>query len=60
MRFLPTAVTKDLRRVTARSVVAGHFARNSLVLVTLITLVFSGGQATPQGRLLVADEDKTR
>jgi hypothetical protein len=30
-----------------------------LVLVTLITLVFSGGQATPQGRLLVADEDKT-
>lgn len=30
-----------------------------LVLVTLITLVFSGGQAAPQGRLLVADEDKT-
>jgi ABC-type multidrug transport system permease subunit len=30
-----------------------------LVLVTLITLVFGGGQATPQGRLLVADEDGT-
>jgi len=30
-----------------------------LVLVVIITLVFSGGQATPQGRLLMADEDGT-
>jgi len=30
-----------------------------LVLVVIITLVFGGGQATPQGRLLMADEDGT-
>jgi ABC-type multidrug transport system permease subunit len=59
MAFLSTAVTKDLRRMRRDPLALATSLGIPLVLVTLITLVFSGGQATPQGRLLVADEDKT-
>ena len=59
MRFLLTVVTKDLSRLRRDPLSLGTSLGIPLVLVTLITLVFSGGQATPQGRLLVADEDGT-
>lgn len=59
MGFLLTAVTKDLRRLRRDPLALATSLGIPLVLVALITLVFSGGQATPQGRLLVADEDKT-
>jgi ABC-type multidrug transport system permease subunit len=59
MGFLLTAVTKDLRRLRRDPLALATWLGIPLVLVTLITLVFGGGQATPQGRLLVADEDKT-
>jgi ABC-type multidrug transport system permease subunit len=59
MRFLWTAVRKDLSRLRRDPLALGTSIGIPLVLVTLITLVFSGGQATPQGRLLVADEDGT-
>jgi ABC-type multidrug transport system permease subunit len=59
MSFLLTAVTKDLRRFRRDPLALATWLGIPLVLVLLITLVFSGGQATPQGRLLVADEDKT-
>ena len=59
MGFLLTAVTKDLRRLRRDPLAIATMLGIPLVLVTLITLIFSGGQATPQGRLLVADEDKT-
>ena len=59
MGFLLAAVTKDLRRMRRDPLALATSLGIPLVLVTLITLVFSGGQATPQGRLLVADEDKT-
>ena len=59
MRFLWTAVIKDLSRLRRDPAVLGISLGMPLVLVTLITLVFSGGQAQPQGRLLVADEDST-
>ncbi len=59
MGFLLAAVTKDLRRLRRDPLAIASWLGIPLVLVILITLVFSGGQATPQGRLLVADEDKT-
>jgi ABC-type multidrug transport system permease subunit len=57
--FLLSAVTKDLRRLRRDPLALATSFGIPLVLVTLITVVFGGGQATPQGRLLVADEDKT-
>jgi ABC-type Na+ efflux pump permease subunit len=59
MGFLLTAVTKDLRRLRRDPLALATWLGIPLVLVLLITLVFGGGQATPQGRLLVDDEDKT-
>ncbi|MCU1335018.1 MAG: hypothetical protein JWO19_599 [Bryobacterales bacterium] len=59
MRFLFTAVNKDLARLRRDPLGFATSLGIPLVLVTLITLVFGGGQATPQGRLLVADEDGT-
>jgi ABC-type multidrug transport system permease subunit len=59
MGFLLASVTKDLRRLRRDPLALATSLGIPLVLVTLITLVFSGGQATPQGRLLVADEDKS-
>jgi ABC-type multidrug transport system permease subunit len=59
MRFLWTAVRKDLGRLRSDPLALATSIGIPLVLVTVITLVFSGGQASPQGRLLVADEDGT-
>ncbi len=59
MRFLWTVVRKDLGRLRRDPLSLATALGIPLVLVTLITLVFSGGQAAPQGRLLVADEDGT-
>ena len=59
MRFLLTAVKKDLDRLRRDPLALATSLGIPVVLVTLITLVFSGGQAAPQGRLLVADEDRT-
>ena len=59
MRFLLTAVRKDLGRLRRDPLALATSLGIPLVLVTLITLVFGGGQAAPQGRLLVADEDGT-
>jgi ABC-type multidrug transport system permease subunit len=59
MRFLLTAARKDLGRLRRDPLALATSLGIPLVLVTLITLVFGGGQALPQGRLLVADEDGT-
>jgi ABC-type multidrug transport system permease subunit len=59
MGFLLASVTKDLHRMRRDPLALATSLGIPLVLVTLITLVFSGGQATPQGRILVADEDKS-
>jgi ABC-type multidrug transport system permease subunit len=59
MRFLLTAVRKDLGRLRRDPLALATSIGIPFVLVAVITLVFSGGQATPQGRLLVADEDGT-
>jgi ABC-type multidrug transport system permease subunit len=59
MRFLWAAARKDLSRVRRDPLSLATSLGIPLVLVILITLVFGGGQAAPQGRLLVADEDGT-
>ena len=61
MGFLLAAVTKDLHRMRRDPWALAISLGIPLALVILVTLVFggNGGQATPQGRLLVADEDKT-
>ncbi len=58
MRFLWSAVRKDLGRLRHDPLGMATSLAIPVVLVVLITLVF-GGQAAPQGRLLVADEDGT-
>ncbi len=58
-RFLWAAVRKDLRRMRRDPLSLAMSLGIPLVLVTLITLVFGGQQAVPQGRLLVADEDQS-
>lgn len=57
MRFLWTAVRKDLGRLRRDPLSLATSIGIPLILVALVSLVFSGGQASPQGRLLVADED---
>jgi ABC-type transport system involved in multi-copper enzyme maturation permease subunit len=57
--FLLSAVKKDLGRLRRDPLGLATSLGIPLVLVTLITLVFGGGGAVPQGRLLVADEDGT-
>src|SRR5213594_3867058 len=59
MPFLLAAIKKDLRRLGRDPLALATSLGIPLVLVTLITLVFGGGQAAPHGRLLVADEDGT-
>jgi len=59
MPFLLAAIKKDLRRLGRDPLALAISFGIPLVIVTLITLVFGGGQAAPQGRLLVADEDGT-
>ena len=59
MPFLLAAIKKDLRRLGRDPLALAISFGIPLVIVTLITLVFGGGQSAPQGRLLVADEDGT-
>jgi len=59
MRFLLASVRKDLERMRRDPLALATSLGIPLVLVVIITLVFSGGEARPQGRLLMADEDGT-
>jgi ABC-type multidrug transport system permease subunit len=59
MRFVLTAVRKDFGRLRRDPLGLLTSLGIPLVLVILITLVFGGGRAAPQGRILVADEDGT-
>jgi ABC-type multidrug transport system permease subunit len=59
MQFLWASVRKDLERMRRDPLSLATSLGIPLVLVVIITLVFGGGEATPQGRLLMADEDGT-
>ena len=59
MRFTLISARKDLSRLGRDPLALLTALGIPLVLVALITLVFGGRGATPQGKLLIADEDKT-
>jgi ABC-type Na+ efflux pump permease subunit len=60
MRFTLISAKKDLTRLGRDPLALVTALGIPLVLIALITLVFGGrGNATPQGKLLVADEDQT-
>ena len=59
MRQIWNATRKDLSRARRDPIALLMWMAIPLILGTLITAVFGGGNATPQGRLLVADEDDT-
>src|SRR5215475_13577939 len=59
MRFAWIAAVKDWARWRRDPLALLTAVGIPLVLVTLITWVFGGRDAVPQGRLLVADEDQT-
>ena len=59
MRFLWISTVKDLRRLRRDPISLAMWIAIPLVLAVLMNMVFGGGEATPQGLLLVQDEDKT-
>jgi ABC-type multidrug transport system permease subunit len=59
MRFLWISTVKDLRRLRRDPISIAMWIAIPLVLAVLMNIVFGGGEATPQGLLLVQDEDKT-
>jgi len=59
MRFLWISAWKDLARLRRDPLALAIPLAIPLILGVLLNLVFGGGEATPQGRLLVADEDGT-
>ncbi len=59
LRFLWIGTVKDLRRLRRDPVSFALWIAIPLVLAVLMTMVFGGGDATPQGLLLVQDEDRT-
>jgi hypothetical protein len=58
VRFLATCALKDLRRLLRDPAALAMWVGIPVLVSVLLFLVFgSRGEATPQGRLLVADED---
>lgn len=57
MRFLWISVRKDWSRVRRDPFALATSLAIPLILAVMMSLVFGRGQAVPQGRLLVADED---
>jgi ABC-type multidrug transport system permease subunit len=59
MRFLWISVRKDWSRVRRDPFSLATSLAIPLILAVMMSLVFGRGQAAPQGRLLVADEDSS-
>jgi ABC-2 type transport system permease protein len=59
LRFIGTVLRKDLVRLRRDPFTMLAWLGIPLVLAVLMNLVFGGRQITPQGVLLVADEDRT-
>ena len=57
MRFVRTCVIKDLRRLRRDPVMLLVWVGIPVFIAVLLTAVFGHGGTTPQGRLLVADQD---
>lgn len=59
MRFVWISALKDLRRLWHDPLSLAPWLGMPLMIGVLMNLVFGGGQAMPQGRLLVTDEDNS-
>ncbi len=59
MRFLWISAVKDLCRLRRDPFSLAIWLGIPLLVGVLLSMVFGGGDATPQGRVLVADEDQT-
>jgi ABC-type multidrug transport system permease subunit len=59
MRFIWISAWKDVGRLRRDPLSLAIPMAIPLILGVLLNLIFGGGNATPQGRLLVADEDGT-
>lgn len=59
MRFVWISAVKDLRRLRRDPISLATWIAIPLVLAVLMSMVFGGGDAAPQGLLLVQDEDRT-
>jgi len=59
MSFFWTAVLKDLQRLRRDPFSLIGWVATPILFAVLLNTVFSGGQAKPQGRLLIDDEDAT-
>jgi ABC-type Na+ efflux pump permease subunit len=57
MRFVWTVALKDLRRLRRDPSSILTWLAIPLMFVLLLRVIFGGGEAKPQGRLLVVDED---
>jgi ABC-type multidrug transport system permease subunit len=58
-RFITLAAVKDLRRIRSEPFAFAIWLGIPVVLAGLLSLLFGSAPPTPQGRLLVADEDET-
>jgi ABC-type multidrug transport system permease subunit len=59
VRFLWASALKDLRRLRRDPVSLAVWVGIPVFIAVLLSIVFHGGAATPQGRLLVVDEDES-
>ena len=59
MRYVWATALKDLRRRLRDPLALALWLGLPFVILTLLSLAFGGGEATPQARLLVADEDQS-
>ena len=59
MRFLWISAWKDLARLRRDPLALAIPLAIPVILGVLLNLIFGGGDANPQGRLLIADEDGT-
>ena len=59
MRFVWACTLKDLRRLRRDPVALGVWLGLPILVCLLLVLVFGRGDVTPQGTLLVADEDES-
>lgn len=59
MRFVLTSALKDLRRLRRDPLGLGVAIGIPVIVGLVLTALFAGGNVTPHGRLLVADEDQS-
>ncbi len=59
MRFVGASALKDLRRLARDPLGLALALATPLIITLLVSAVFAGDNPTPQGRLLVVDEDDT-